>query len=73
MTDKKSNPTKEYLRYAGLGFEVLACILLFAGGGYALDNWLGNEQPWFLLFLSLLGCGMAMYLLIRAFNKMGKK
>ncbi|RMG27858.1 MAG: AtpZ/AtpI family protein [Bacteroidetes bacterium] len=67
--DKKNNPLKEYLRYSSLGFEVLACILLFAGAGYGLDQWLETEKPWFLLFFSLLGCAAAIYLLVRGFTK----
>ena len=68
--DPRSNdPIKDYLRYAGLGFEILACILLFAGTGYGLDRWLSTEKPWFLLSLSLLGCATAIYLMIRELGK----
>ncbi len=63
MPSKK--PIPDYLKYTGLGFEVLACILLFAGAGYALDQWLETSRPWFLLALSLLGCALALYLLVR--------
>ena len=70
---KKSDPTKEYLRYTSLGFEVLASILLFVGLGYKLDQWLETEQPWFLLGCSLMGCGVAMYLLISRFTQKPKK
>ena len=73
MTDKKKSPKKEYLIYAGLGFEILACILLFSGLGYVLDRWLENEQPWFLLFLSLIGCALAIYLLVKHANQMNKR
>ena len=73
MTKKKKSPNKEYLMYAGLGFEILACILLFVGAGYALDKWMENEKPWFLLFLSLIGCALAIYLLVAKFNRMSKK
>lgn len=59
----------QYIRYAGLGFEILACILLFAGAGYGLDQWLATEKPWFLLALSLVGCGGAIYLMIRELGK----
>ena len=66
MPDERKTKN-EYLRYAGLGFEILACILLFAGLGYKADQWAGTEKPWFLLGLTLLGCGVAMYLMIRRF------
>lgn len=66
---KSKDDLHGYVRYAGLGFEVLACILVFVGLGYGLDQWLETEKPWFTLVLSLLGCAAAMYLLIRAFTK----
>lgn len=68
MPPKKSTPN--YLQYAGLGFEVLACILLFAGAGHALDRWLATDKPWFLLVLALVGCAFAIYLLVRRFNNL---
>jgi F0F1-type ATP synthase assembly protein I len=58
-----------YIRYAGLGFEILACILLFVGAGYGLDQWLSTSKPWFLLGLSLLGCAMAIYLMVKQLGK----
>ncbi|MEL6842140.1 MAG: AtpZ/AtpI family protein [Bacteroidota bacterium] len=65
----KHKASNDYLRYAGLGFEILACILLFVGAGYRLDQWLETEKPWFTLFLSLCGCAMAIYLMIRQLNR----
>ena len=56
---------KNYMRYAGLGFEILACIFVFAGLGYWLDNKYQTEKPWFLLTFALLGCGVAIYLMVR--------
>ena len=64
MPDERKTKN-EYLRYAGLGFEILACILLFAGLGYKLDQWMETAKPWFLLGCTLLGVALAMYLMIR--------
>ena len=68
--DKKPNPKFNYLRYTGLGFEILACILLFVGAGYKLDQWLETDKPWFTLFLSLAGCVVAIIILVRQLNKL---
>lgn len=57
------------MKYAGLGFEFLACILLFVGAGYGLDQWMETDQPWFMMVLSLVGCGIALYLLVSKFLK----
>lgn len=64
MSDKK-NPIKDYIKYAGVGFEILACILLFSGAGYFLDNYFQPSKPWFLLSGSLIGCGLAIYFMIK--------
>ncbi|MEM7654581.1 MAG: AtpZ/AtpI family protein [Bacteroidota bacterium] len=70
MPTPPKKPINEYLRYTGLGFEILACILVCVGAGYWLDQRLQTEKPWFTLFLSLLGCVAAIVLMIR---KLGKK
>ncbi|TAE49622.1 MAG: AtpZ/AtpI family protein [Bacteroidetes bacterium] len=67
MPDKPS-PRNEYLKYAGLGFEILACVLLFVGAGYGLDRLAGTAKPWFLLTFSLIGCAAALFLIIRKFG-----
>ncbi|MEL6674067.1 MAG: AtpZ/AtpI family protein [Bacteroidota bacterium] len=67
--EKKKNPLHNYLKYTGLGFEFLACILLFVGLGYGLDQWVGTRLPLFMLFLSLIGCGLAIYLLVKRLTK----
>lgn len=64
MKDKGS-AFREYMRFTGLGFEILACILLFVAAGYGLDKWVGTEKPWFMLVLSIAGCATAIYLAIR--------
>ncbi|MDP5170265.1 MAG: AtpZ/AtpI family protein [Bacteroidia bacterium] len=66
---KEQKPLNDYIKYAGLGFEILACMLLFVGAGYLLDQWLAPTKPWFTLGLSLAGCGCAIYLMIRTLNK----
>jgi F0F1-type ATP synthase assembly protein I len=70
MPPKK--PIPNYLQYAGLGLEVLVCILLFAGAGHGLDWWLETSKPWFLLVFSLLGCALAIYLLVRNFGNLNQ-
>lgn len=65
---KPRSPMEDYARYATLGFEMLAAVLLCAGAGYGLDRWTGTQKPWFLLAGALLGCSVAMYQLIRRFS-----
>ncbi len=46
---------KDYLKYASLGFEIIATMLVTGLGGYFLDKYL-DTRPWFLLAFLLLGC-----------------
>jgi F0F1-type ATP synthase assembly protein I len=69
MPKPPKKPINEYLRYTGLGFELLACILIGVGAGYWLDQHFLTEKPWFTLFLSLLGCVAAIFLMIRRLGK----
>lgn len=64
-TNSDDKSQSKFIKYAGLGFEILACMLLFVGGGYALDQWLQPEKPWFTLGCSLLGCVGVIILMIR--------
>lgn len=72
MADPKPDKNKEILRYAGMGFEILATMILCVGAGYYLDQKVGTEKPWFTLGFSLLGCGVALYLMIRSLDKTKK-
>lgn len=50
-------PGSDFARYAGLGLQFAATVVLLAFAGYALDRWLGT-LPGFLLagvFLGFLG------------------
>ncbi len=60
---------EDYARYASLGFEMLGAVAIPAGAGYGLDRLVGTEKPWFLMVGALVGCGAAMYYLIKKFSK----
>jgi F0F1-type ATP synthase assembly protein I len=49
-------------------YGVIGAILLFGGGGYALDLWLGT-QPWCLLAGVVAGLCAAFYSLFRAVRR----
>ncbi|MEM6260889.1 MAG: AtpZ/AtpI family protein [Bacteroidota bacterium] len=60
-----NSPFGPYLKYTTLGLEMLACVLVGAGGGYMLDQKFETEKPWFVLGLSLFGCATAIYLMVK--------
>ena len=66
--EEKESPFKQYVKYTGAGFEILAYILIFVAIGYGLDYYLQTEIPWFTLIFSLLGCAAAIYKVIQRFG-----
>ena len=50
--------------YLGLGVQIAASMTFFAGGGYALDRWLGTS-PWGILIGALLGMVGIIVLIVR--------
>lgn len=56
---------KDLSRYAGLGIQFAATLLLFVGAGIWLDGKLGTS-PWLLIVGVLLGGTGAFYAILRA-------
>ena len=52
-------------RYAGLGLQFAASVVLFGAGGWWLDGRFGT-RPWLLIVGLFLGAGLAFYALLRA-------
>lgn len=62
---------KSGLRYAGLGVQLAASILVFVLLGQWLDRKLGTDS-WFTIGLAMLGFGGTFYSLIRQLDKDSK-
>jgi len=56
------------LKYAGLGVQLAASIVVFVLAGQWLDRKLGTDS-WFTIGLAMLGFGGTFYSLIRQLNK----
>lgn len=75
-SSKKENPKnlpnkglRDFARYSGLAFQMIAIILLTVWGGVQLDKLTGWETPVFTIVLSLLGVFAAIYTSVRDFIK----
>jgi F0F1-type ATP synthase assembly protein I len=62
---KKKLSNNSFIQYTGMGFQILAYILIFIWLGYKLDGWIGLKMPVFTVVLSLVGVIAAMYSIIR--------
>lgn len=67
--DKKKKSFDNYVKYSGLGFQMLVVIAAGVFGGYKLDKMAGNKFPVFLLLLSLISVGLSIYIAIKDFFK----
>jgi hypothetical protein len=61
------NGRKDYLKWAGAGVQMVATIGGLAALGWWLDQKYQNKIPGWTLALSLLGCVLSIYYLIRSF------
>jgi F0F1-type ATP synthase assembly protein I len=69
--DDDGNNLKNYARYSGMVFQMIAIIGIMAFVGVKLDERRGGEKPIFTAILSLLGVLAALYTSLKDF--IGKK
>lgn len=62
----------DWIKFGGLGAEVMASVLLGALGGYGLDRLL-NTRPWFLIVGFILGAAAGFRTLFRLLDHDGEK
>ncbi|RLD17740.1 MAG: hypothetical protein DRI33_04800 [Caldiserica bacterium] len=65
----KKKPYREYIKYSGLGFQLLAVILLGVFIGSKLDQYFELESGALTAAFSLLFTIIGMYIIIREVNK----
>lgn len=65
----RQDQLKPYLKYSGLGFQMIAVLVLAAWGGMTLDEKMGNKNPWWTIGLMLLGVISSMFMIIKSVTK----
>ena len=58
---------KNYVRYTGMGFQMIAVILIFYWAGSKLDERSANEKPVYTAILSVLGVFVGLYVSLKDF------
>jgi F0F1-type ATP synthase assembly protein I len=69
LTKQENKGFKDFGRYSGLAFQMVALILLPTLGGVKLDKLTGWQTPVFTIILSLLGVFAAIYFTVKEFIK----
>ena len=67
--EDKQGQTKQYLKYSGLAFQMIAVLLLALWAGQALDEKMEMKNPIFTVVLLLLGLFGSLYLVIRGVTR----
>jgi hypothetical protein len=65
----KLNQYNNYLKYSGLGLQLLATLLVCGWVGHKIDGWLDMKYPVFMLVLGFAGFAGSIYQLYRSVNK----
>lgn len=68
----KKSPLNDYAIYSNIGIEMAIIIAMGVFGGIKLDKWLGCS-PLSTLIFSILGVGIALYVMIKGFTPKQKK
>jgi len=62
-------PLNAYVKYSGLGFQMIAIIGVFAYAGYKIDESAQHEVRWVTAMLSLAGVFISLYIVIVSLKK----
>lgn len=58
---------KTFARYSGMGFQMIAIILLFYWAGSKLDQRAATEKPVYTAILTVLGVFAGLYIVLKDF------
>lgn len=69
MSDKqKDKNTTNFVKYSGMGFQMLATIGLFTFAGYKIDAYRDIHKPLFVALLGVAGVIISLYQVVRQLN-----
>lgn len=69
MSDNpKEKKPANFIKYSGMGFQMLATIGLFAFAGYKIDGYRNSHKPIFTALLGVLGVVVSLYQVVRQLN-----
>ncbi|MDP9077961.1 MAG: AtpZ/AtpI family protein [Bacteroidota bacterium] len=59
-------PVNNYIKFTGMGFQMIATIGLFTYAGYKIDESAHHTTKWVTAVLSLVGVFVSLYLVVRS-------
>ena len=67
--DNDERPLNAYVKYSGLGFQMIAIIGVFAFAGYKIDESAHHQVKWVTAILALTGVFISLYIVIVSLKK----
>ncbi|MDO3640452.1 MAG: AtpZ/AtpI family protein [Mucilaginibacter sp.] len=67
--NKNKRPVNNYLKFTGMGFQMIGIIGLFSFAGYKIDESASHHTKWVTAILSLTGVFVSLYLVIRSIKE----
>jgi hypothetical protein len=67
--EQDDKPMNAYVKYSGLGFQMIAVIGVFAFAGYKIDESAHHQVKWVTAALSLAGVFISLYIVIVSLKK----
>lgn len=64
--DNNDNPVNNYIKFSGIGFQMIAVIGIFTFAGYKIDQYTHHTTFWVTAILSLFGVFAALYIVIKS-------
>jgi ATP synthase protein I len=62
----EDRPMNNYVKYSGLGFQMIAIIGIFSFAGYKIDESANHHVKWVTAVLSLTGVFISLYVVFRS-------
>ncbi|MDB5114703.1 MAG: hypothetical protein JWQ79_195 [Mucilaginibacter sp.] len=62
----EDRPMNNYVKYSGLGFQMIAIIGIFSFAGYKIDESANHQVKWVTAVLSLTGVFISLYVVFRS-------
>jgi len=66
--DKVTDPLKQYARYTGIAFQMMAIMAFAAWLGWELDERLNLNFPLFTLIFIIIAVGLVLYKIVRSLS-----
>ncbi|GJM27414.1 MAG: hypothetical protein DHS20C17_00490 [Cyclobacteriaceae bacterium] len=66
--NKATSPLKQYARYTGIAFQMMAVMAISAWLGYKVDQQLNFQFPVFTLVFILIAIGLILYKLVKSLS-----